>query len=120
MDLIPGQACSVYVAFMPATAGPATGEVTIASASLTVPTRIALTAQASAQNAAASNNSASPSSSAPSSAAGSAAIAPSNLGGGCTVGASDRLIDPLLTAMLAVALFKVFRRRRRQGSRDRA
>ena len=94
------------------------GEVTIASASLTVPTRIALTAQASAQDAAASNNSTSPSSS-PSSAGGSAAIAPSNLGGGCTVGASDELIDPLLAAMLAVALFEVFRRRSRRGSHSR-
>jgi hypothetical protein len=121
MDLVPGQACSVYVAFMPAAAGPAMGEVTIASASLTVPTRIALTAQASAQDAAASNNSTSPSpSSSRSSAGGSAAIAPSNLGGGCTVGASDQLIDPLLAAMLAVALFEVFRRRTRQGSRNRA
>lgn len=122
MDLIPGQACSVYVAYMPVAAGPATGEVTIASASLTVPTRIALTAQASAQDAAASNNSTSPSpgpSSSPSSAAGSAAVAPSNLGGGCTVGAGDRLIDPLLAAMLAVALFEVFRRRTRRGSRSR-
>jgi len=119
MDLIPGQACSVYVAFMPAAAGPATGEVTIASASLAVPTRIALTAQASTQDAAASNSSTSPSAS-PSSPGGSAAIAPSNLGGGCTVGASDQLIDPLLAVMLAVALFEVFRRRTRQGSRDRA
>ncbi len=119
MDLIPGQACNVYVAFMPAAAGPATGEVTIASASLTVPTRIALTAQASTQDAAASNSSTSPSAS-PSSPGGSAAIAPSNLGGGCTVGASDQLIDPLLAVMLAVALFEVFRRRTRQGSRDRA
>jgi hypothetical protein len=96
--------------------------VTIASASLTVPTRIALTAQASAQDAAASNNSTSPSpgpSSSPSSAAGSAAVAPSNLGGGCTVGAGDRLIDPLLAAMLAVALFEVFRRRTRRCSRSR-
>jgi trimeric autotransporter adhesin len=119
MDLIPGQACSVYVAFMPATAGPATGEVTIASASLTVPTRIALTAQASAQDAAASNSSTAPSSSA-SSPGGSAAVAPSNLGGGCTVGASGELIDPLLAVMLAVALFEVLRRRARQVSRDRA
>jgi len=118
MDLVPGQACSVYVAFMPAAAGPAAGEVTIASASLTVPTRIALTAQASALDAAASNNSTSPSSS-PSPAGGSAAIAPSNLGGGCTVGASGELIDPLLAAMLAVALFEVFRRRARRGSRSR-
>lgn len=119
MDLIPGQACSVYVAFMPAAAGPATGEVTIASAALPVPTRIALSAQASAQDAAASNSSTSPSSS-PSSPGGSAAVAPSNIGGGCTVGASDQLIDPLLAAMLAVALFEVFRRRTRQGSRNRA
>ncbi len=119
MDLIPGQACSVYVAFMPAAAGPATGEVTIASASLTVPTRIALTAQASAQDAAASNSSTAPSSSA-SSPGGSAAVAPSNLGGGCTVGASGELIDPLLALMLAVALVEVSRRRARQGSRDRA
>jgi hypothetical protein len=84
-----------------------------------VPTRIALTAQASTQDAAASNSSTSPSSSA-SSPGGSAAVAPSNLGGGCTVGANGELIDPLLALMLAVALVEVFRRRARQGSRDRA
>lgn len=120
MDLSPGQSCSVYVAFMPAEAGAATGEVAIASASLATPTRVALTAQASVQGTLTSSNpTSSPTS--PSMSSGSAAVAPANMGaGGCTVGASDQLIDPLLAVMLAVALFEVFRRRRRQGSRDRA
>ena len=43
MDLSPGQSCSVYVAFLPAAAGAATGELVISSESLTQPTRIALT-----------------------------------------------------------------------------
>jgi hypothetical protein len=121
IDLVSGQSCSVHVAFMPATAGPATGEVVIESGALAAPVRIALTAQATAQDVATPAGSSPP----PSASAGaSAAMAPTNAGGGgCTVGPTGELIDPTLAGMLAVSTFVLLRRRmaRRQvGAADSA
>ena len=98
MDLAPGQSCNVYVAFMPAEAGTASGQVMITLATVASPTRIALTAQATSV------------------ATASSAMAPSNVGAGCTVGPADQLVDPLLTLLLAAALFEIFRRRGRSSS----
>jgi hypothetical protein len=99
MDLAAGQSCNVYVAFQPAATGPASGEVIITSATLSAPTRIALTAMASVAQVNAPG-------------ASSAAVAPSNMGAGCSVGPTDQLVDPLLAVLLAAALFELFRRRR--------
>jgi len=113
IDLTPGQSCSVYVAFSPAAAGAATGEVVISSASLTQPTRIALTATTTLDQTVTSDTTTPPSSSS-SAPLTSAAVAPSNLGGaGCTVGPADQLFDPILALMLAASLFEVLRRRAR-------
>lgn len=103
MTLSPGQSCNVYVAFQPTVAGAASGEVQITSEASASPTRITLNAQAvAAQNEVASDG------------GGSAA----NVGlGGCTVGAPDQLVDPMLALMLAVALFVVLRRRAGSGAR---
>jgi hypothetical protein len=110
IDLVPGQSCNIYVAFMPDVAGTASGEILVASASLPAPTRIALTALASAPQTGASSGS-TPTAPAQQ---GSSAVAPSNVGGGgCTVGPADQLIDPLLAVMLGAALFEVLRRKRK-------
>jgi hypothetical protein len=113
IDLTPGQACNLYIAFLPATANPAAGEVVIDSASLTAPTKITLSGQATIQQAGSSppSSSSNPSTGMPSPSNTSSALAPSNTGGGCTVGPADQLLDPMLAAMLAVALFGIFRRR---------
>lgn len=105
MTLSPGQSCNVYIAFQPTAPGAATGEVLITSEASASPTRITLNAQAVvAQSAAASG--------------GGAGGSPANAGlGGCTIGASDQLVDPTLALMLAVALFVVFRRRARSIER---
>jgi hypothetical protein len=102
--LSPGQSCNVYVAFQPAAAGMASGEVMITSAASAEPTRIALTAEAVAEPAAAVVS--------------SSALSPSNSGaGGCSVGAPGQLVDPLLAVMLAVALFVVLVRRNKPATR---
>ncbi|MEO8186091.1 MAG: choice-of-anchor D domain-containing protein [Burkholderiaceae bacterium] len=107
MALTPAQSCNVYVAFQPAAAGPASGEVIITSAAIPSGSmRIALNAQASVAQADIPG-------------ASSAAVAPSNAGAGCSVGPTDQLVDPLLAVLLAAALFELFRRRRaRPGGRD--
>jgi len=117
IDLTPGQSCSVYVAFLAAAAGAASGEVVISSASLTQPTSIALTAKTTLDQTAASDT-ASPPSSSSSAPLTSAAVAPSNMGGGCTVGPADQLFDPILALMLAASLFEVLRRRARVYRRE--
>jgi hypothetical protein len=117
MDLTPGQSCSVYVAFQPAAAGAATGELVISSASLAEPTRIALTGRTTLDQTVTSDTTSPPSSSSPEPLT-SAAVAPSNMGGvGCTVGPADQLFDPILELMLAVSLFEVLRRRARADRR---
>jgi hypothetical protein len=110
MNLSPGQSCNVYVAFMPAEEGLANGEVMIALATTPSPTRIALSAQATVVQESVPAGAAPP--------AASSALAPSNAGGGCTVGPSDQLVDPLLALLLAVALFELFRRRARPSNRE--
>ena len=110
MDLSSGQSCSVYVAFLPAAAGAATGELVISSESLAQPTRIALTARATLDQTVTSETTPPPSSSSPELLT-SAAVAPSNMGGGCTVGPADQLFDPILALMLAASLFELLRRR---------
>lgn len=104
MMLSPGQSCNVYIVFQPTAPGAATGDVQITSEASASPTRITLNAQAVvAQSSVASGGG-----------GGSAA----NAGlGGCTIGASDQLVDPTLALMLAVALFVVFRRRARSIER---
>ena len=99
MDLAAGQSCNVYVAFQPAATGPASGEVIITSATPSGSTHIALTALASVAQVNVPGGS-------------SAAVAPSNMGAGCSVGSPDQLVDPLLAVLLAAALFELFRRRR--------
>ena len=96
ITLSSGQSCNVFVAFHPVSAGMFNGEVAIMSNAAAAPARVVLTAQAVAT------------------AAGTSATEPSNLGfGGCSVGAPDQLIDPLLAVMLAIAVFVVLRRRAR-------
>ena len=116
MDLSSGQSCSVYVAFLPAAAGAATGELVISSESLAQHTRIALTARATLDQTVTSETTPPPSSSSPELLT-SAAVAPSNMGGGCTVGPADQLFDPILALMLAASLFEVLRRRARAHRR---
>lgn len=68
------------------------GEVVIASNASATPVRVMLTAQGVA--------------------AAGGATDPSNVGfGGCSLGAPDRLVDPLLAILLAIAVFVVLRRR---------
>jgi hypothetical protein len=93
--LSPSQSCNLYVAFQPTDTGTVSGEVTIASQATATPSVIALSAQATSE---------------PTSAAiGSA----SNIGlGGCSIGASEQLIDPTLALMLALAVVALRQRRR--------
>ncbi|MCX8004720.1 MAG: choice-of-anchor D domain-containing protein [Burkholderiaceae bacterium] len=91
-----GQSCNQYVVFEARAAGAASGELEIRSNAVTTPARVSLSAQATPA------------------AGGNAGAAPSNLGyGGCSAGAPDQLFDPLLLAMLSVALLALARRRRR-------
>lgn len=92
ITLSSGQSCNVFVAFQPASPGMFSGEVVIASNASATPVRVMLTAQGVA--------------------AAGGATDPSNVGfGGCSLGAPDRLVDPLLAILLAIAVFVVLRRR---------
>ncbi len=88
--LMSGQSCNLFIAFQPTTAGTATGEVAIASNASATPTRITLTGQGQV-----------------------AAMDSNNMGmGGCSLGAPDQLMDPLLATMFVVSLLVLIRRRR--------
>ncbi len=90
ITLASGQSCNVFIAFQPTLVGAISGNVAIASNASATPTRVMLTAQGQAAVAADS----------------------SNIGmGGCSLGAPDQLIDPLLAVMLAVSLVVLIRRR---------
>jgi hypothetical protein len=101
MELSPGQSCNVYVAFQPTTDGAVSGKLTISSTASAAPTVIALSAQTlDTQTTSVGTGSA------------------SNVGlGGCSVGAPDQLVDPLLALMLAIAVFVVLRRRAKPSAR---
>jgi hypothetical protein len=101
MQLSPGQSCNVYVAFQPTTDGAVSGKLTISSTASAAPTVIALSAQTlDTQTTSVGTGSA------------------SNVGlGGCSVGAPDQLVDPLLALMLAIAVFVVLRRRAKPSAR---
>jgi hypothetical protein len=94
-ELAAGQQCNLYVVFEPQAAGAATGEVVITSSAPESPTRIALSAQASA-------------------AASDTGAGASNIGfGGCSAGDPNQAFDPLLMTMLAVTALVLLRRQRR-------
>ncbi|HQR22550.1 MAG TPA: choice-of-anchor D domain-containing protein [Burkholderiaceae bacterium] len=117
LDMAPGVSCNVYLAFLPAAPGAASGELIVTSASLANPTRVALSADARIDQAGAPTApSGSQSSTSPSLAAtvpASSAVAPANAGGGgCTVGPIDQLVDPTLALMLGIAVLALARRRR--------
>lgn len=92
ITLSSGQSCNVFVAFQTASPGMFNGEVVISSNASATPARVMLTAQAVS--------------------AGGGATGPSNVGyGGCSLGAPDQLVDPMLAILLAIAVFVLLRRR---------
>lgn len=101
----------MYVAFLPTAAGAAAGEVVISSASLTEPTRIALTGRTTRSDGHVRFDVA----------VVVVLVCTSDLSGCCSVkhgrrvyvGLADQTFDPILALMLAASLFEVLRRRAR-------